>query len=35
VDEPPGNGMVEHPQALRSTKAYMRNVALWLAGLAV
>ena len=33
VDEPPGNGMAENPEALRSTKAYMRNVALWLAGL--
>jgi hypothetical protein len=33
VDEPPGNGMAENPEALRSTKAYMRNVALWLTGL--
>ncbi len=33
VDEPPGNGMAENPEALRSTRAYVRNVALWLAGL--
>lgn len=33
VDEPPGNGMAENPEALRSTRAYMRNAALWLAGL--
>jgi hypothetical protein len=35
VDEPPGNGMAENPQAMRSTKAYMANVARWLAGLPV
>jgi hypothetical protein len=33
VDEPPGNGMVNSPEALRSTKAYMRNLALWLGGM--
>ena len=33
VDEPPGNGLAENPEALRATRAYMRNVALWLAGL--
>jgi hypothetical protein len=33
VDEPPGNGMAENPEALRATRAYMRNVALWLSGL--
>ncbi|MBV9572256.1 MAG: hypothetical protein JO056_13535 [Alphaproteobacteria bacterium] len=33
VTEPPGNGMVETPEALVSAKTYARNVALWLAGL--
>jgi hypothetical protein len=33
VDEPPGKTMAEAPEALRSTKAYMRNLALWLAGI--
>ena len=33
VDEPPGKGMAENPEALLSTKAYVRNLALWLAGL--
>jgi len=33
VNEPPGNGMSENPEALASTKTYARNVALWLAGL--
>ena len=31
VDEPPGEGLSQFPEAMRSTKAYMRNVALWLA----
>jgi len=31
VDEPPGHGLSQFPEAMRSTKAYMRNVALWLA----
>lgn len=30
VTEPPGNGMDGFPEALRSTKQYVRNVALWL-----
>ena len=34
VDEPPGRSMAETPEAMRSTKAYMRNLALWLGGLA-
>lgn len=34
VDEPPGRAIMETPEALRSTKAYARNLALWLAGLA-
>jgi hypothetical protein len=33
VDEPPGDGMRSNPEALRSTQAYVRNVALWLAGM--
>ena len=33
VDEPPGSGMAETPEAMLSTKAYMRNLALWLTGL--
>ena len=32
VSEPPGNGMADNPEALASSKAYARNVALWLAG---
>jgi hypothetical protein len=35
VDEPPGRSMAETPEAMRSTKAYMRNLALWLAGLPI
>jgi hypothetical protein len=35
VDEPPGRAMAETPEAMRSTKAYMRNLALWLGGLVV
>jgi hypothetical protein len=33
VDEPPGNALAQTPQAMQSTKSYMRNVALWLGGL--
>lgn len=32
VSERPGNGIKNFPEALRSTKQYVRNVALWLAG---
>jgi hypothetical protein len=32
VEEPPGNGMATHPQALNDIHAYVKNVALWLAG---
>ena len=32
VSEPPGDGMKEFPEALRSTQQYVHNVALWLAG---
>ena len=32
VDEPPSDAMRRFPDALRSTKQYTRNVALWLAG---
>lgn len=32
VNEPPGNGMADNPEALASSKTYARNVALWLAG---
>jgi len=31
VDEPPGNTMQTEPQALPDLKAYLRNLALWLA----
>jgi hypothetical protein len=34
VSEKPGEGMAKTPEALQSTKAYMRNLALWLAGIA-
>lgn len=30
VDEPPGDGMLTEPEALRQTKAYMANLAGWL-----
>lgn len=30
VSEPPGDGIVKFPEALRSTKQYVRNIALWL-----
>jgi hypothetical protein len=33
VDEPPGKALAETPEAMASTKAYARNVALWLAKL--
>lgn len=32
VTEPPGDGMLTRPEALRQTHAYVRNLALWLAG---
>ena len=32
VDEPPGHAMAETPEAMRSTKAYARNLASWLGG---
>jgi hypothetical protein len=32
VDEPPGDGMLRHPEALAAAHRYARNVALWLAG---
>lgn len=32
VMEPPGNGMSGFPEALRSTRQYVRNVAFWLKG---
>jgi hypothetical protein len=32
VNEPPGEGIESFPEALRSTKQYVRNIALWLAG---
>ncbi|MBD0345119.1 MAG: hypothetical protein ICV63_09925 [Coleofasciculus sp. Co-bin14] len=31
VDEPPGNGMKENPQAIEDIKTYVRNLAMWLA----
>ncbi|MHC0067613.1 hypothetical protein ACWATR_32750 [Nostoc sp. UIC 10890] len=31
VTEPPGDGMKQNPQALEHIKAYVRNLALWLA----
>jgi hypothetical protein len=30
VTEPPGNGLAEFPEALRTTKQYVRNIAFWL-----
>ncbi|OZI61158.1 hypothetical protein [Bordetella genomosp. 11] len=32
VTEPPGDGMIRVPEALRSTQQYVRNVAFWLNG---
>jgi len=32
VSEKPGSGIKDFPEALRSTKQYVRNIALWLAG---
>jgi hypothetical protein len=34
VDEPPGYALARSPEAMASTKSYMRNLALWLSGLA-
>jgi hypothetical protein len=31
VDQPPGKGMKENPQALEDIKTYVRNLAMWLA----
>jgi hypothetical protein len=31
VDEPPGKGMSENPQALNDIQAYVKNATLWLA----
>jgi hypothetical protein len=31
VDEPPGNGMQENPQAINDIHAYVKNLAIWLA----
>ena len=31
VDEPPSDRLLQSPEAMQSVKAYMRNVALWLA----
>ena len=33
VDEPPGNTLAHSPEAMASTKAYARNLALWLSTL--
>jgi len=33
VDEPPGDGILRHPEAQAAIRRYSRNVALWLAGL--
>jgi hypothetical protein len=33
VSEPPGDGLLRHPEARAATHRYARNVALWLAGL--
>jgi hypothetical protein len=30
VDEPPGNDMMTHPQALADIHTYVRNLAQWL-----
>ncbi|HEY4078257.1 MAG TPA: hypothetical protein VGM26_15105 [Rhizomicrobium sp.] len=35
VSEPPGRSLAERPEAMTSTKSYMRNLALWLSGLVV
>ncbi len=32
VSEAPGNGMSQFPEALRSTRQYVHNIAMWLAG---
>ncbi|NEO74646.1 MAG: hypothetical protein F6K52_35625 [Moorea sp. SIO3H5] len=31
VDEPPGTGMMDCPQALADIQTYVRNLVLWLA----
>lgn len=31
VDEPPGDGMAQHPEARRDIETYVRNLVLWLA----
>ena len=33
VEEPPGDGILRHPEALAAAHRYARNVAHWLAGL--
>jgi hypothetical protein len=33
VDEPPGDGILRHPEARAAAHRYARNVSLWLAGL--
>jgi hypothetical protein len=33
VDEPPGDGILRNPEALADIHRYVRNVALWLAGM--
>jgi hypothetical protein len=35
VTERPGNGLARSPEAQRSIRRYVRNLALWLAGLPV
>lgn len=32
VEEPPGDGHKQNPQALEDIKTYVRNAAVWLAG---
>jgi hypothetical protein len=31
VEEPPGDGMVHHPEVRRDIETYVRNLVLWLA----
>jgi len=33
VEEPPGDGILRHPEARAAAHRYARNVAHWLAGL--
>ena len=35
VEEPPGDGYKQNPQALEDIKTYVRNAAVWLAGVSV